>query len=214
MATGIVVLNNAVRQRAGSILMTEEITHNLGPGSVFIEFGIENKIPITGDASNRTEYLLGDVSVFASKDDSAAFAFDRGVRIYPEKGTFELAVRLRDNLQHPLRLRWFAWMLESTQKPSEQGKLIRLEPDVVRIGVGESVLFTPVFANGASALCDFFVEGRRSGSITREGKYIAPEHAGLFLISAQVRGEPKERANAFVIVEERKDSTEERKNGA
>lgn len=42
MTTGAIQLNTGMNQKAGSLLTSEEITHGLGPGAVYIEFGIEH----------------------------------------------------------------------------------------------------------------------------------------------------------------------------
>ena len=71
---------------------------------------------------------------------------------------------------------------------------------MIHVKPGEVISFTPIFTNGATLPCDFFVEGKQAGVITRDGIYTAPEREGLYQIYAQVRGNPEERANAFVIV--------------
>ncbi len=78
----------------------------------------------------------------------------------------------------------------------------------MRVKPGENVHFTPIFAAGMAAPCDFATEGRRSGAVTRDGLYTAPESPGLYQIRAHVRGKPEECAEAFVIVEEEGDGPE------
>ncbi len=204
-STGSVVLKTGLHMRDDELLLSDELSHGLGLGTVFVDFGVENVYPVVNDERNRTELLLGDVSLFEQADGACGVGFDRGVRLHPDKGTFELALRLKGALrQSSLRLRWFAWRPDSGEDAhSEQppGKLLRLEPDLLRVKPGESVHFTPIFAAGAAAPCDFFTEGRQGGAVTRDGLYTAPEHTGLFQICAQVRGRPEERAEAFVIVD-------------
>lgn len=203
-ATGTVVLQTGLHMGEGNVLTSDELSHGLGLGLVFVEFGVENVYPVANDDRNRTDLLLGDASLFAQASGTYDAGFDRGVRLHPEKGTFELALRLKGDLrQSSLRLRWFAWRPESGEasRTGEQiGALLRLEPDLIRVRPGETVHFTPVFAAGAAGPCDFFTEGRRSGAVTRDGLYTAPEREGLFQVRAQVRGRPEERAEAFVIV--------------
>ena len=102
---------------------------------MFIDFGIENVYPAVGTDRNYTDLLLGDASLFTQASGTYERGFDQGVRIHPEKGTFELAVRLKGELrQAALRLRWFAWRAE--EQASHQmlaGTLLRLEPDVARV---------------------------------------------------------------------------------
>ncbi len=210
MTTGTVTLKAGLDMEAGRVLYSEELSHGLGPGPVLMEFGVENVYPVANIPQNRTDLLLGDVSLFAQPGGTYDAPIERGVRIHPDKGTFELAVRLKGRLrQTALRLRWFAWRPEEALPPPEPpGKLLRLKPDMLRVGPGEAVQFTPVFAEGASAPCEFVVEGRRSGSVTRDGVYTAPDRPGLYMVCARGSGGAEDRAAAFIIVEERGDGAE------
>ena len=202
MATGVVTLTAGLHLQEGNILCSDEIAHELGSGTVFIEFGIENVYPAVGIDRNYTDLLLGDASLFSQASGTYDCGFDRGVRIHPEKGTFELAVRLKGDLrQTTLRLRWFAWRGEdhaSHKLPS--GTLLRLEPDVARVAPGATVNFVPVFEQGLGAPCDFLIPDKQSGVITENGIYTAPEKDGLYQVCAQIKGRPETKVNSFVIV--------------
>lgn len=210
MTTGTVTLKAGLDMEAGRVLYSEELAHGLGPGPVLMEFGLENVYPVANDQRNRTDLLLGDASLFAQPGGTYDAPLERGVRVHPDKGTFELAVRLKGRLrQTALRLRWFAWSPEEMLPPPEPaGRLLRLKPDMLRVGPGEAVQFTPVFAEGGLAPCEFSVEGRRSGSVTRDGVYTAPDRPGLYMVCARGSGGAEDRAAAFVIVEERSDGAE------
>lgn len=203
MTTGAIQLNTGMNQKAGSLLTSEEITHGLGPGAVYIEFGIEHIYPVANLDQNRTDLLLGDVSLFEQASGTYEKDMAKGVRVHPDKGTFELAVRLGCDLrQSVLRLRWFAWRPEEEAVQAEEvGALLRLTPDVVHAKPGDVLSFTPVFTRGQSAPCDFFTTDRHGGVMTRDGIYTAPDREGLYQIYAQIRGKPEERVNAFIIVE-------------
>lgn len=211
MTTGTVTLTTGLHMGAGKILYSEEIAHNLGPGTVFVEFGVENLYPAVNLQQNRTDLLLGDVSLFEQASGNYGHPMACGVRIHPEKGTFELAVRHSGDLQQAsLRLRWFAWRPDETvtQKP-EVGTLLRLEPDVIRVPPGAVVNFIPVFSTKTGAPCDFFMANQQSGVVTRDGVYTAPDKEGLYQIYAQTRDHPEEKVNAFIIVRQ-----SEAKNGS
>lgn len=210
MATGTVVLNAGLHLQAGNILCSDEIAHGLGPGTVFIEFGIENVYPAVGIDRNYTDLLLGDASLFDQASGTYDCGFDRGVHIHPEKGTFELAVRLKGELrQTSLRLRWFAWRAqECTARRSPVGTLLRLEPDVARVVPGAAVNFVPVFEHGAGTPCDFLIPDKQSGLITPNGIYTAPQKDGLYQVCAQIKDMPETRVNAFVIVRACTEETE------
>lgn len=200
--TGVVTLNTGLHLQEGNILCSDELAHELGPGAAFVEFGIENIYPAPGADRNYTDLLLGDASLFAQASGTYDCGFDRGVRVHPEKGTFELAVRLKGELrQSTLRLRWFAWRVGEEAGPGAQaGTLLRLEPDVAHIAPGEVIDFVPVFAQGTGMPCDFMVLDKRSGTVTPNGIYTAPRKEGLYQICAQIRDMPETRVSAFVIV--------------
>lgn len=200
MTTGVVSLNAGLHLHKGKILCTGEILHNLGPGTVYMDFGIEQVLPAANEDRNICNILLGDPSLFLSEEDSQ-WAFDKGIRIHPEKGTFELALRLEKELhESTLQLRWYAWRAEKVAGYSkEEGTLLRLEPDVIYAEPGQTIYFTPIF-RGNSKPCEFFVEKKQAGQITRDGVYTAPETEGLYQVCAQVQEHPETKIGAFIIV--------------
>lgn len=202
ITTGTVTLNAGLHLQEESVLCSGEIAHELGPGTVYVAFGLENKYPVPGLERNYTELLLGDASLFPPLNGACDLRFDRGVRVHPEKGTFELAIRLRSELrQASLCLRWFAWRTD--EHPVNGPKavaLLRLEPDVAHAAPGEIINFVPVFQQGSGAPCDFLIPDRQNGRITPNGIYTAPKKAGLYQVCAQIKDMPETRINAFVIV--------------
>lgn len=202
MQTGVMQIAAGLHTKAGETLYSEECAHGLGPGPVCVEFGVENVYPAADLGRNRTEMLLGDVSLFAQAGGTFDTPFDKGARVHPDKGTFELAVRLHAPLCQPvLRLRWFAWRAaEETATRLPAGTLSRLVPDICTVAPGAVVNFLPVFTDGADAPCVFTVEGRHGGAVTKDGIYTAPGEEGLFQVRAQVHGRPDQQASAFVIV--------------
>lgn len=202
MATGVVTLNSGLHPSEGKVLRSGEIDHGLGPGPVFIQFGVENVYPAVNLPRNRTDLLLGDISLFEQAGGTYERDVDKGVCVHPDKGTFELAVRLKGGIRQPvLRLRWFAWKPEEdTPCAIPPGSLLRLEPDMIHVAPGAVVNFVPVFSGGAGAPCEFLAADRRSGLVTRDGIYTAPEKDGLYQVYGQVRDRPETRVSSFVIV--------------
>ncbi len=202
-ATGVAQLNLGLHARKGDVLRTGEIAHGLSPGTVFLDFGLEDVQPGPGYSERRTSLFLGDASLF---EDAGTVCCNCAARVFPEKGTFELAVRLCGEPQRSmLRLRWFVWRTEEEAPPAPSGKvgrLVRLNPDVVIIRPGETIGFSAVFEGGESVPCKFSVIDRYGGSITRDGIYTAPDQIGLYQVQAQVCGAPEQSAHAFVLVKE------------
>ena len=176
--------------------------HRLGPGSVYVDFGIEHIYPSVQADRNSTDLLFGDVSLFVQSSGSYEQNLDKGIRIHPDKGTFELAVRIKEPLhQSALHLRWFAWRTEEeVEQPITNYKLIRLEPSVAYVKPGEVIHFVPIFEEG-NMPCEFFVPEKQAGLITRDGIYTAPEREGLYQVCAQILEKPETRISAFVIVQ-------------
>lgn len=201
-ATGVVTLSAGLHLADGKVLRSDEIDHELGPGPVLVQFGVENVYPAVNLPRNRTDLLLGDISLFEQAGGTYERDVDKGVLVHPDKGTFELAVRLRNTLrQSSLRLRWFAWRPEEAAPPAApSGALLRLEPDMIYVAPGAAVNFVPVFSGGAGPPCEFLASDRRSGLVTRDGIYTAPQKEGLYQVYGQVRDRPETRVSAFVIV--------------
>lgn len=210
MATGVASLNAGLHLRKGKVLCTGEICHGLGPGTVYMDFGIEKVRPAADENKNIRTIILGDSSLFIPSEDDYEHKFDRAVCIHPEKGSFELALRLKEELhESTLQLRWYAWRPEKlvTDSP-EKGTLLRLEPNVIYAEPGQEIYFTPVF-HGPGCSCRFFVEQPQSGLITRDGVYTAPEQEGLYQVCAQEQEDPGTKVSAFVIVRNREEGAED-----
>lgn len=208
MTTGTVTLHAGLHLREGAVLRSGELVHQLGPGTVYVDFGIEQIYPLPHDDRNGTDLLLGDPSLFVQASGSYPCSPDRGVRLHPDRGTFELALRLKgDPPQASLRLRWFAWRPEETAQPQPSGgKLLRLEPSVCYAQPGATVHFAPVF-DGEHQPCVFSVPEKQSGLITPDGVYTAPRREGLYQVCAQLRDKPEMGTAAFVIVRSQEEDT-------
>ena len=210
MATGVVSLSVGLHTQKGEVLSTGELFHSLGAGPVYMDFGIECVRPAEDAQRNIRTIVLGDSSLFNRMDDDYERDFDRGICIHPEKGTFELSLRVRGEIHaSSLQLRWYAWRMEQAAADSgAEGELLRVEPSVVYAKPGQEIWFSPIF-RGNGMPCEFFVEERQSGLITEDGVYTAPEQDGLYQICAQVQGRPETRVSAFIIVRSQEEGAED-----
>lgn len=201
MTTGVVTISPNLTPKKEEVLYSGEIVHGLGPGTVYADFGVEQRYPAVNLHRNNTELLLGDPSLFPQHGSDFFQTPDRGIRLHPEKGTFELALRIHGPApQTALRLRWFAWRPEDQEIPQpEPGQLLRLEPNISYAEPGGQVCFVPVF-RGADQPCDFFLPQGQSGAVTQDGFYTAPQREGLYQLCAQIQNRPETKVSAFVIV--------------
>lgn len=201
MTTGVVTLPVGLHLDEEQVLHSGEIVHDLGLGTVYVDFGVESVYPTADLARNCTDLLLGDASLFALPGGSYSAGIQRGVLVHPDRGTFEMALRVPGELpQAALQLRWFAWRpRERIVAPVQASHLIGLEPNVLYAEPGAVIHFTPVFA-GEPLPCEFFVPSRQAGLVTRDGLYTAPRRAGLYQVCARLREGTQSKVSAFVIV--------------
>lgn len=186
------------------IFYTDETPHGLGLGQVYMDFGLENTIPAVNLREHESDVLLGDPSLFAQASGTYDCPIERGIRLHPQRGTFELAVRPRGELrQEVLHLRWHAWRAgPEPQPPQPAGTLLRLEPDLIRVKPGDQVLFVPVFTDGGSCPCAFYVASQRDGQVDRDGAYTAPQQPGVYQVWAKTCTGMAQQVCAFVLVED------------
>lgn len=204
MATGVAILQASVHLEKDGVLRSGEIVHNLGLGTVYVEFGVEHTYPSPGYDRSCSDLLLGDPSLFEKLGAGFPAGTQRGILVHPDRGTFEIALRIPGKLpQTTIQLRWFAWRPQEQVTPAVRtSSLIGLEPSVVYTAPGESLRFTPVFT-GEPLACQFFVPGRQDGFVSREGVYTAPRREGLYQVCARLQDSPRTKVGAFVIVRAR-----------
>lgn len=91
---------------------SEEISHGLGKGSVFVHVGVESSqvSMITEMLSHSEQVYYGNTSVFEDSEFTAdAISVSIGTIVYPRKGTFRIGIRLKSPIQADhIRLRWWA----------------------------------------------------------------------------------------------------------
>lgn len=201
MTTGVVTLTAERHLDKDRVVRSGEMVHNLGLGTVYVEFGVEQVYPDAGPGQNRTDLLLGDASLFPQPGGSFGGGVRHGVLVHPDRGTFEIALQIPEKqLWNTLQLRWFAWRPQEQVDPDTRtSHLIGLEPSVVYAAPGAVIHFAPVFA-GEPLPCQFFVPGRQDGCVTRDGVYTAPQREGLYQVCARVQEGAQAKVSAFVIV--------------
>lgn len=199
MTTGLVSLHVGLDLEEDQVLHSKEITHNLGLGTVYVDFGVENVYPAARLERNCTDLILGDPSLFALEGSSYIPPIQRGILVHPDRGTFELALRVTGELpQAVLQLRWFAWRPREEKSLEPEGRLVGLDPDVLYTEPGTVVHFAPVF-QGNPGPCEFFVPAKQAGLITSDGVYTVPDREGLYQVCARLRDNPQTKVSGYVI---------------
>lgn len=93
-ATGCLRLSPA-DLRPGNLLYSQEVSHGLGPGDVWVELAVD------GWQGGRQCTISGTIGLFRLE-------LELAVKVFPENGSFIAAARVPDGWDRDLRLRWYA----------------------------------------------------------------------------------------------------------
>lgn len=183
--------------RAGEVLYSDEIVHGLGFGSVTIMLGYEVDDGFEDDA----QMMFGDASLFES---SHGFVGSLGAKLMPSEGTFEIGLKiLKNDDAKQVRVHWTALRNEIRRPESAKKKHIFIQPDNPNVFVGESVVFTAVLEGFTDERLKWTVRDPEGGVIDKNGKYTAPETAGIYHIMVSSVTYPKVQASTFVVVRQK-----------
>lgn len=183
--------------RPGEILYSDEIVHGLGFGPVTIILGYEVDDGLTGDS----RLMFGDASLFQSQ---RGFSASLGAKVEPSEGTFEIGLKiLKNGNARQVRVHWTALRNEVQRPESAKKKHIFIQPDNPNVEVGDSVVFTAVLEGFRDQRLKWSVKDQNGGRIDKNGKYTAPETAGIYHIAVTGTADPKASASTFVVVREK-----------
>lgn len=202
--TGIIDIYVGDNRNTKEVIFTEEIMHKLGRGAVYIDIGVE--YIKNDDNLSSSEIIIGDASLF-KQDGEKPFNFKYAIKIYKEKGTFVVALRLEEAAKvSMIHMRWYAFKLPYQNEPIVQNKLqgqsMRLNPETVIVEPYEVVRFNANFFNMEEVPCHYEVYEAEGGSISSMGVYTAPSKPGVYTVEAYTLEEPRMTSKAFVIVQE------------
>lgn len=173
----------------GMRFMTDEITHGLGLGQVHIFVGIEDK---------ENSVTFGSSEVFEDMPVQAETA----VRAFPEKGTFQIGVRLVNQvIRGGMKLYWTA-VADGTKNDMEQSvRKIFIKPGVLEMETRQTHYLETVCTNMTDQTVVWSVK-EHGGEITENGVYTAPNVPGVYEVTATSLAYPEVKASIFIVVRE------------
>ncbi|MCC8151031.1 MAG: hypothetical protein LIO96_06155 [Lachnospiraceae bacterium] len=187
-------------QKAGQTLLSEEITHGLGFSQVSVILGYE----LEGTGAGKNVTVFGDPDVFSVSD-----GIRLGAQVNAEEGYLVLGVKCQKDMgKGKLRVFWTA-LRDDTAKTFTQKKRILIRPDIPNVFAGESMVFTVVLEGFEDDRFIWKVKDSEGGTIDRNGKYTAPDTAGVYQISVESTAYPEVKATTFVVVQERDNNWQE-----
>jgi hypothetical protein len=198
-SSGTVEISLGSGARLNGRYVSEEISHELGLGGVYVSAGI-----VYEEEGNVMVFGNGDVF---KKNDIALnpYKLETAVIVYPERGTFRIGVKFLDGEDiTTLKLRWFAF---KPQKDSEmfidkKEITLRIEPDIVSVSPRAEVRFKAFVRGTANKKVKWILKDEDGGSIDQNGIYKAASVRGTYEIVAQSEEDPEVTASAYVVVNE------------
>lgn len=185
--------------RQGDVLYSNRLHHGLGIGPVTVVLGYEAD---NGFMEDR-ESIFGDGSVFDSFHDR--FQASLGAKCDTSDGTFVIGMRvLKNDGIGTVRVQWTA-MENPVQRIQSEKKQLFIQPDIPNLYCGESVTFTTVSEGFQDERIQWSVKDLGGGTIDKNGKYTAPDTAGVYQISASSTACPDVGASTFVVVREKEE---------
>jgi hypothetical protein len=190
--------------KAGTCFYSEEISHDLGLGSVFLGMGVEESSNSVYTPSDREEdkILFGAYDIF---NDSPFKPFSPvvslGAMVYPKKGTFEIGVKLKNSTkQNIIRIRWWAYKKQSDSDRTGRINVV-IEPETSKVKRGESIRLSAEVTGTTFKQVTWEITEKSGGTIDNEGLYTAPDKPGVFEIQAVSSYDPTKSATTYVVVE-------------
>lgn len=211
MATGVIELPIGLSANMKETILSDEIMHGLGKGSVYVDLGVEY-IQEESNAKSSSEIIFGQAGVFDTSLEQP-IKLQYGVKVFKDKGTFVVGVKLQEAIKLlTVRIRWVAFKLpeedDILKKHKDKGRVMVLSPDTLVISPRGTATFSPVFFNTQAEPCRYEILENDGGTITNMGVYTAPSKEGVYTIKAQTLTDNPLVSNAFVVVKQQRDSKE------
>ena len=188
-ATGVCTISLGIGGKEGEKFFSEEIIHGLGPGKMRVSLSLED---------NEFQYF-GSEEIF----DDMKFRAEMAARVNCERGSLVIGVRLlaATGLES-VKIRWAV-----ERSPEENGKedreaRIRILPDKPELKVMQSRYFRAETENLEGMTLLWEVLTPNGGTISRDGRYTAPDTEGIYEVAAFCQEMPAIRNSVFVIVRE------------
>ena len=199
LATGTVTLDLGIGGQTGQRFISQEITHGLGLGPVFI---------ILGEAyttSDDSELLFGNPEVFEDVREMTIADVQLAARVNVARGTFVIgALMVSPTNARKLRVSWMAVRDSKENIHDLELKRIFIKPDMANVEVRESCYFEAIFANISDRRIKWKVKEAEGGTINHNGMYTAPNSPGVYEIIAESLAHPELKASTYVVVRESK----------
>ena len=186
--SGICTISLGIGGKAGEKYFSGEIVHGLGLGRMNISLSLE----LDGFQYAGSGEIFDDVKLKA----------EMASKVNCERGSFVIGIRLLEpSVLETVQVRWIAERVPD-EEVSDRGAHIRVLPDKPEMKVMQSRYFRTETENLEGMTILWEVCTPNGGSITRDGRYTAPDTEGIYEVAAFCQEMPNIRNSVFVIVRE------------
>lgn len=199
--TGIVEFVIDENFRFGKNIVSDELTHGLGSGPVFIQLGIENiREGFDEDDTSEKIYYGASEVFFRGEHEGDVSNYTFGSVVYPRKGTFRVGLRINKGTRGDvIRLRWWAYKEQSGYTLPDSIK-VKVSPEEIDLSPGEEMQFTALVQGDKTHQVTWELEDQVAGTIDEYGKFTAGEVDGTYKIIATSVKDTGAYAEGFVRI--------------
>jgi len=188
--------------KKNEVCISEEITHGLGRGQVYVEIGqVCTQDGFSPDDMNSCT-IYGDTSLFAK---STQMNIKTAVKVNNDRGSFQVALKLLGEQRSiVLPIHWVAFKCDGSEPGSifqdtEDMRIVAKTP-TVRVGAKSNYFFDVRFENMEPCQLSYELTEVGSGEISADGVYTAPAKEGVYEIRIFCTEMPKIFTYAYAIV--------------
>ena len=187
-ASGTCVISLGSGGKAGEKYFSGEIVHGLGLGRMKISLSLD----IDGFQYAGSAEIFDDVKLKA----------ELASKVNCERGSFMIGIRLLEpSVLESVQVRWVAERIPDEEVQGREAH-IRVLPDKPEMKVMQSRYFRTETENLEGMTILWEVCTPNGGSVTRDGRYTAPDTEGIYEVAAFCQEMPSIRNSVFVIVRE------------
>lgn len=183
--TGIVEFPLDENFRFGKNLVSDELTHGLGLGPVYIQLGLVNhREGFEGDDESEKIYYGSSEVFFKGDHEGEVGDYTFGSVVYPIKGTFRVGLRINKGTKGDvIRLRWWAYKEQAGYTSPESIK-VKILPGEIELTPNETIQFSAFVQGDKTHQVTWSMEDETAGKIDDYGLFEAGEVDGSYKIIA------------------------------
>lgn len=173
----------------GATFFSREIVHGLGLGKVAVILGLETE-------SDHVVY--GSPEIFESGTEQDV---ELAACVNEQNGSFVIGIRILRAVQGKLKIRWNALRDREDVVTEKKERRLFIKPNLLELRVRQSYRLEAVCENMMEDGVLWHVE-EEGGHIDEDGRYTAPNTAGVYEVVAQSAAFSEVKASIFVVVRE------------